>query len=124
MFDSVTISPHTYVHERRDIHEHRAPTDQSVALLKEMETAAENKRFSSFRLEGNALRGVVEIAFSACDDTLRAVALFELNGTKHRVDVHVHGCDKRELVRELDGKISAYMSAQIITPSLQSILKA
>src|SRR6185436_18202387 len=53
MFDTIQIgrARDTYVTEKRDIHEHRAPTDQSVALLREMEKAARDRIIGTLELK-------------------------------------------------------------------------
>lgn len=42
-----------YVDRNVTINEHRAPTDESVKLLKEMEEKAEAKLIEAIRLDGN-----------------------------------------------------------------------
>lgn len=66
----------------REVHEHRAPTDESVKLLREMEQAAEAKRIAGMRLEGNEFHGMVEVNHHCADYRTEAVAIFDLNGKR------------------------------------------
>ena len=76
-------SPRTeYVDRNVTIHEHRAPTDQSVALLKELEQAARDKVEHSINVGGNGFECVVHIHKSAIDMDTVAVAIFKLNGVR------------------------------------------
>jgi hypothetical protein len=55
MFDKLLVvggrsTQHHY--HRSEVHEHRAPTDESVKLLREMEQAALDKIMATVRLEG------------------------------------------------------------------------
>jgi hypothetical protein len=53
MFDSYTVrAGDQHHHHRTEVHEHRAPTDASVKLLREMEQAALDKVLGAIRLEG------------------------------------------------------------------------
>lgn len=45
-----------YHNHKTTVHEHRAPTDKSVELLKEMESAATKKLIDCFKVEDNTLR--------------------------------------------------------------------
>ena len=82
-------APTEYVTRTVNITETRAPTDESVRLLKEMEEAARNKVDQSIRLDGNDFKCVVEIMQDAMSDQRVAYAVFELNGKRmtaeHRV---------------------------------------
>lgn len=66
----------------REVHEHRAPTDESVKLLREMEQAADARRIASMRLESNAFKGMVEVMRHMRDQRTEAVAIFDLNGSR------------------------------------------
>jgi histidinol-phosphate/aromatic aminotransferase/cobyric acid decarboxylase-like protein len=60
MFDSYTLrAGDQHHHHRTEVHEHRAPTDASVKLLREMEQAALDKILSTFRLEGAPVNCVI-----------------------------------------------------------------
>lgn len=64
----------------REVHEHRAPTDASVALLKEMEQAARDKITESIAISGNGFECVVHLMLDLASDAKIAKAVFKLNG--------------------------------------------
>jgi len=68
------------------VHEHRAPTDASVALLKEMEEKAAAKITEAVRLEGNGFNCVVHTEWDALSDQTLVAVIFDLNGKRQRVD--------------------------------------
>ena len=71
-----------YVDRNVTVHEHRAPTDESVRLLKEMEEKAREKIFDSFRLDGNGFECVIQCERDCMTMDTTAVAVFSLNGRK------------------------------------------
>lgn len=75
----------THIHEHRKteyttVHEHRAPTDQSVALLKEMERAAMEKVVKSIRLENTVVDGVIHKHEDIMNDRLLFLCHVKVNG--------------------------------------------
>lgn len=63
MFDRKTFlfaqSGGDHHHHRTEVHEHRAPTDKSVELLRDMEKAARDKILETIRLEDAGVDCVV-----------------------------------------------------------------
>jgi hypothetical protein len=75
---------HITVH--KTVTERRAPTDESVRLLREMEYAAEQKLISSVRVGDTTFEAVIHEYISPADGhshTWRAI--FSLNGKNHTV---------------------------------------
>ncbi|MCK5236916.1 MAG: hypothetical protein KAR06_08020 [Deltaproteobacteria bacterium] len=70
----------------KETHEHRAPTDESVRLLKEMEAKALKSILGQFRVETNTLKGLVT-AFAPQLETMDTVVIyqFNINGEKYEV---------------------------------------
>lgn len=60
MFDTV-INPVRTEYVTRTVNEYKAPTDESVRLLREMEEKARAEIFKSVRLDTNELKGVVHV---------------------------------------------------------------
>ena len=71
----------------RTIHEHRAPTDESVRLLKEFEEKAVQKIVKSVHIADTALECVVHTALDCMNDCTRLMAVFSLNGQKETAEV-------------------------------------
>jgi hypothetical protein len=89
MFDRTFIQP-TRTETRyvtREVVEKRAPTDESVKLLREMEQAAEAKRIAGMQMPGNLFHGVVEVFVDHVSASLIASTIFDING--HRIKAHV-----------------------------------
>ena len=65
-----------------NVHEHRASTDQSVKLLKEMEEKALDKIVESFVLKDNTLQTEIAVFISADTFGKNLQYCFNLNGVK------------------------------------------
>jgi hypothetical protein len=119
MFDRTVINQgetRTYITEKR------APTDESVRLLREMENKAKEEIIKSISLPSNEFSGVVHLMRDALSCQIKIAILFTLNGKSHRVDVLLNdfqddSVDKR-MVKILDS-VSNYLSATI----LQNVFK-
>lgn len=74
-------------------HEHRAPTDESVRLLREMEAEAERRVTEAIRLEKNGFSAVVQIFSNARDASFTAKCVFDLNGKRLTVEETVSADD-------------------------------
>lgn len=90
MFDTINLrqgdAHHSHKHE---VHEHRAPTDESVKLLRDMESAAKAAITSSTRVEDCALDVVVHQTLDMMNDEIMFVIVYRLAGTKYTVE-HRH----------------------------------
>jgi hypothetical protein len=132
MFDRISVnhrapSTHKHVH----VTEQRAPTDDSVKLLREMEKAAEDKLISSHRIANNEL-SAEWCVFRVAIEQQRAVRLrIKINGVEHRISFDLddeprHAND--QVVHLVAEKIAEKFTQEIILPALQknelnSILK-
>jgi hypothetical protein len=117
-------SPRTeYVDRNVTIHEHRAPTDQSVALLKELEQAARDKVEHSINVGGNGFECVVHIHKSAIDMDTVAVAIFKLNGKQMRAEARIEGWRLKD-AQELPVKIRDAVALKIATEIVGTALVA
>jgi hypothetical protein len=93
MFNRITLLPQRTETQFviRDVHEHRAPTDQSVELLRDMERAAEARRVAGMALEANEFHGMVEVAHLGPAYKTVASCTFELNGKRLTADTELTG---------------------------------
>ena len=84
MFDRVTYVPRVSRTEyvTCTVHEHRAPTDKSVELLKEFEKAATDKIEKSVNLTSNEFSCVVHQLKDFVSGETSFKAVFELNGKR------------------------------------------
>lgn len=73
----------------REVHEHRAPTDESVKILKEMERAAEAKVIEAIKVGDTTFECVVHRALDHMSDEVVMRAVFGLNGKKETAEHRV-----------------------------------
>jgi hypothetical protein len=108
-------------HHSTTVHEHRAPTDASVALLKEMEAAAEKKIVETIRVGNTAIECVLHRWMDNLNDQMVVRATFKLNGitetAEHRWSPYsdtgeVHG------YRALRDKIAEVIATKMIKDAL------
>jgi hypothetical protein len=82
---------HQHTHQttvNRTITENRAPTDESVKLLREMERKAEEEIVKAIPIKNNLVEGVViQKQFSPVVPELKTIVLFKLNGEPFRITV-------------------------------------
>ena len=101
----------------KEVHEHRAPTDESVKLLREMEAASEAKRIESLKLTCNGFTAHVEVFRDfALGYQTKARAVFDLNGVRMQAEAAVDDGPnaKRELAEALRAAISEQIANAII----------
>lgn len=99
MFDRLYVAPQnypTYVDRHVDIHEHRAPTDASVSLLRELESAALKKTEEAIVVSNNKFECVIHKLRSFQDDRVIMKAIFMMNGHRMTVDYSEHSTATRE----------------------------
>jgi hypothetical protein len=89
---------------RIDVHEHRAPTDASVTLLKEMESAAVDRITKAVRLENNDVKLVLNHYRDPMTDDTVVVYYFMLNNK--RINGKVSIPSYIEMVEKVDTLIS------------------
>lgn len=108
-------------HHSTTVHEHRAPTDASVALLKEMESAAEKKIVETIRVGNTAIECVLHRWVDNLNDQVVLRAVFKINGitetAEHRWSPYsdtgeVHG------YRALRDKIADVIATKMINDAL------
>lgn len=106
MFDIYEHHEHSHtVH--KTIEEKRAPTDESVKLLREMEKKARDEVIKSVSVAGNDFKCVVHFMYDALSDADRFRTIYEVNGKKRSVNT--------ECFRYLNESTSEKMVSQIIT---------
>lgn len=127
MFDRTIILPtqNRTQYLTSEVKEHRAPTDQSVALLKEMEAAARAKVIESIKVGDTVFECVVHIEFDGNSGDVVYLAVFSLNGKKmtveHRASVFADKDDPKKWVLELRDKIGREIASTILQHSLSGL---
>lgn len=97
------------------INEKRAPTDESVKLLREMEQAAKDNIVHTLKLEKNGFEAVVHFAISALDLNYMGKAIFDLNGKRMVVEESISQYQgPKALVQALMKKISERIAEEVL----------
>ena len=114
MFNRTVINKgdtHTYVTEKR------APTDESVRLLREMESKAKEEVIKSISLPSNEFSGVVHLMRDYLSCQTKVVVLFKLNGKDHKVPISLDDFKDDNLekqMRKVLNDVSDYLAANIL----------
>lgn len=90
MFDKLFLNllpSRMTVESKTTVEERRAPTDESVRLLREMEAAAERKLLAIVRLAQNELTATAHIFDDKLASEKRIVIRFGLNGEQYETTV-------------------------------------
>ncbi len=107
LLGSVTPVQHTHT-----VHEYRAPTDESVKLLAEMEEKIRQRVESSFRLQDNNFEFLVQ-GHSMMESAQFYICMyFTLNGNRIRAEHYYKELDSFE---ELPGKLRDALAKEIAT---------
>lgn len=130
MFDTyIAQRPRTeYVDRNINITEHRAPTDASVKLLREMEAKAEASRIALIPLPaGNAVTGVVEV-MQRHDrfNYYQARVIFEINGRRCTAEIGEYldnrdGPPMLQIMPKLRDELARVLAGEIIGDLLTSV---
>jgi hypothetical protein len=120
MFDKVTNIVSKRASVEAVIHEHRAPTDVSVKLLKEMEQAAKDKLVASFILDGNSLNGVVNIYQEMAYDRLVIEVTFDLNDKRINEIIHIHR-DETDIIETVKSAVANRIAVELLVNTFNKL---
>ncbi len=101
----------------REVHEHRAPTDESVKLLKEFETKAQEKVVEAIHVGDTTFECVIHTQKNHMDGSTTMRAIFSLGGKKMTVDFTAHEADKFKMVEGLRTAVADKISCEILIPA-------
>ena len=110
----------------REVYEHRAPTDASVKLLREMEQAAEAKVIEAVRVGNTSFECVVHREQDMMSDQVLFRAVFKLNGRQETAD---YRCDRSmaynvaDAWRNLRDEIAKVIATRMIEGELATMPK-
>lgn len=126
MFDRTIFAPEvSNVTESvtKHVHEHRAPTDESVRLLSEMETAARDKIVEAVHVGDTTFECVVHTERQFVDNSTRLIAIFSLNGKKLTVEHVDQGTeyDPRKALVALRDAVAVKIATEILIPALKNM---
>lgn len=125
MFDRTIIVPGRTRTEfvTREVHEHRAPTDESVKLLREMEQKTKDQVIEAIHVGDTTFECVVHKAHYPMDDATEVVAIFSINGKKmtarHRENTW--RATEEAMMVALRDKMAAEIATTILLPALKAM---
>ena len=124
MFDTYQVGPRSLSADV-SVTEKRAPTDESVRLLREMEQKAENEVLKAIRLEGNDFKGVMHQAYDPMTDDDRYAVIFEMNGKRYKAYESRRRDDPMEkFIPRLHNAVAMEVARAIIIPLSMNMHKA
>jgi hypothetical protein len=105
----------------RDVHEHRAPTDDSVKLLREMEEKAKDQVIQAVHVGDTTFECVVHMQKHPMDGSTSLLAVFSLNGKKMTAEFREQDwrSDKFKLVDGLRAALADKISREVLIPALE-----
>lgn len=122
----------TIVHQAPDhiraeitVTEKRAPTDDSVRLLREMEAKAKAEVIKAVAINDNLFNGVIHTMFDALSYRTTVRLVYSMNGKKLTTDYHID--DSRSLDDSIAGLIDAVardIAIEILRKPISEAMKA
>ena len=101
--------------------EKKAPTDESVKLLREMQLKAENELLRAVHLDSNEFKGMVHVYRDVVNAGKRVIILFELNGKQVRHESLIREWTKREDIGTILRKeLSETIAREVILASFSN----
>ena len=99
----------------KEVHEYRAPTDESVKLLREMEQKAKNEVINSIQLESNYLKANVYLYADPMSFGNMFRVVFDINGHSYVSDIDIPTDAPTEvIVEKLHRGISDVIAQKIL----------
>lgn len=114
---------HTTEYVTRQVHEHRAPTDDSVKLLREMEDKAREQIVKAVHVGDHAFDCVVHHMRHHEDMSTELAAILSVNGRKMTVRHRARPfeSDPQKIVTDLRDKIAIEIANEILAPALRDL---
>lgn len=104
-------------------HEHRAPTDESIRILRELEQKARDNILLCVRSDSNNFKYTATVYSDDHQFTHRLRVQFALNGHPHDIDVELpdkHSGDTKALVTRVRDLIAEKFANLLVIEMLQS----
>ena len=119
MFDRINLATSPAYPQTVNIKEVRAPTDDSIKLLRELEEKIEKSFIESFRLPDNKLEGVVHKQFDVHSQSEVYLVIYKLNGVNRTVKIQVFVPLSRndlliKVYEEIGKDVAAYLMPYIL----------
>ena len=128
MFDTVHVNRHfSAATTTATVTEKRAPTDESVRLLKEMEKAARDKVIASIELDSNLVKGRVFVMKEVLSGKNNFAVLMDINGKRVEIRVSTNEYDSpdaqlQEVYQEIGRRIAAEVMPAVFDSGRKELL--
>jgi hypothetical protein len=130
MLDTYNFRTESVTHEvTKSVHEHRAPTDESLKLLREMQDKARAEIERAVRITDCDISAVIYRHYDIQVDQDKFKILYKVNGKMHEVmydfDSWRHSKENilRELVIGIRDALAQDIANQIIGPAMDRLYK-
>jgi len=124
----LVVAPQHHVTEQvtRHVHEHRAPTDESVKLLREMEDKAREQIIEAVHVGDTTFECVIHTYKQAIDMSTMWIAIYSLNGKKLTTKVTTGGMFIEKMspqaqVEALRDAIARDLATEVLLPALRNL---
>lgn len=106
------------------VHEHRAPTDESVRLLKDMEQKARDKVIQSVRVVDSPIDCVIHKHFDHLNQKAEFCAFVRINGKRLEARKSFNGGESQEEIAiGIMDAVAERIAADILTPAFTKMDK-
>ena len=128
MFDVTHHHHESRISSSVHVTEKRAPTDESVRLLAEMEAAAAARVKAAIRVTDTAFECVIHAARDHLNDRMLIAAVFSLNGRKMEAKTFFQQGDTETGIEKLVKEVALVIACEVLrgcmTPTLLRELRA
>ena len=133
MFNRTVINPTRTQYVTRsvevELHEHRAPTDESLKLLREMEEKVQASFIRRIDARDTAIPFETHSVRDALNDKLLFISVFSINGNRREIRTEVSSWDIRDpkfnpydkIIADLSRDIAEVLLLGVPSSSLQEI---
>ena len=125
MWDYFDLRDRSSNPSRVDVHEHRAPTDESSKLLNEMREKTLKNLIAQFKVENNVLSGVVTyFAEDFCNGDYNVVLKFKLNNVDYTVSERIDKFDiHTSYIDDVMGRFAKHVVMKVTEQLLKTALQ-
>jgi formaldehyde-activating enzyme involved in methanogenesis len=106
----------------KTVHEHRAPTDDSIRIYNEMVQKAQQSVIDAFRIDSNVIKANIVVMYNMADMKKTVYFNYELNSVAHKghFDLELYDIQNRQPVIEQVAKAIANNVTEFILNQFQN----
>lgn len=124
MFDQYHFPKETtYVDRHITVNEHKAPTDESVKLLNELEEKAIKNIISRFSTSNNILQTFCAVHENGITGYREIFLKMTLNNKDYKLIIEIDPFTMDNIIKQVCDKVSAAIAQEIVNPMLMEYQK-